>query len=108
MKRTSITNETKGWAIGPWNTSANYAVGWACQPRDQVHQHERVSETYIVVRGRGTLIVGEDRHSLDEGEVVYIEPGEYHGWLDTSPDFLMVMIHHPVDPLDKIPVPVNE
>ena len=102
MKRTAITKEAKGWPIGPWNSSADYAVGWARQPRDEIHKHEHVSETYIVVQGYGTLVVGEEPLKVDTGEVIFIEPGEYHGWVATSPDFLMFMIHHPVDPLDKI------
>lgn len=108
MKRTIISEQAKGWPIGPWNSSAPYAVGWARQPRDEIHLHEHVSETYIVVQGSGTLVIGAERLSVGAGEVIFIEPGEYHGWVDSSPDFLMLMVHYPVDPADKVPLSAGE
>lgn len=101
MLRSKITEESKGWAVGPWNSSADFAVGWAREPRDVPHLHERVSEVYIVVAGTGTLLGGSSEHDAGPGDVFFIKPGEPHGWLRTSPDFLIFMVHCPVDPSDK-------
>ena len=44
-------------------------------------------ELYIVIRGAGTLIKGEERRPFRPGDVIFVEAGIAHRFEDFSDDF---------------------
>jgi mannose-6-phosphate isomerase-like protein (cupin superfamily) len=42
------------------------------------HAHDDREEVYIVVRGRGTVVVGDEAFEVRADDVVYIPPGPAH------------------------------
>jgi mannose-6-phosphate isomerase-like protein (cupin superfamily) len=42
------------------------------------HAHEDMEETYFVISGKGVMVVGEDEFEIEQGDALYVPPGEYH------------------------------
>lgn len=87
--------EDKGWYLGPWNSRIDTAVGYAHAGIDEPHLHTQVHEVYLVARGRSTVRVERQTLELKAGDVLAIEPGEAHTFLDYSNDYFHFVIHVP-------------
>ena len=70
-------------------------MGYANEGIDEPHVHSRVNEIYLVARGTSTLRVEQRTVSLSAGDVLFLEPGEAHTFLDSSPDYFHFVIHAP-------------
>ena len=44
----------------------------------RLHYHEQTDEVYYVIRGQGTMVLGEEVIELHEGVVVYVPRGVKH------------------------------
>lgn len=79
-----------------------HAPGEVSEPEQHVHQ---VSEDVIaVLQGEGEIILGEDRERVpfEEGEVLFIPPGERHGTVNTGDEPLVrLTCHAPPDPNEE-------
>jgi mannose-6-phosphate isomerase-like protein (cupin superfamily) len=42
------------------------------------HTHEDMEETYFVISGKGLMVVGEDEFEIEQGDALYVPPGEFH------------------------------
>ncbi len=42
------------------------------------HTHDDMEETYYVISGKGVMVVGQDRFEIEQGDALYVPPGEYH------------------------------
>jgi mannose-6-phosphate isomerase-like protein (cupin superfamily) len=85
----------KGWYLGPWNSDLSLSLGYAPKGIDEPHVHTRITEIYLVARGTSELRVGERTVTLAAGDVVVVEPGEPHTFLDSSPDYFHFVIQTP-------------
>ena len=83
----------KGWYAGPWESSLEVAVGWARAGIDEPHLHERLTELYLVARGAATARVEGETVALVADDLLIVEPGEAHTFLDSSEDYLHFVIH---------------
>ncbi len=45
------------------------------------HAGDGQEEVYVVLRGSGTLVAGEERFDLSEGQMVRVGPGQKRKWL---------------------------
>jgi len=66
---------------------SNFTLGWTVfRPgaRHERHLHRNCDEFFIVVKGRGHIYTGQGREPAEEGDVVYIPRGEWHGFDNTS------------------------
>jgi len=88
----------KGWWVGPWNSDLAVAVGWATAGIDAPHQHRRMTEIYLVANGTATARVGQETIGLMPGDMLIIEPGEAHTFLDSSDEYRHIVIHTPALP----------
>jgi len=52
-------------------------------------------ELYYVVSGSGKLRVGDETHSLEAGDVVYVEPGLEHDFFDIEEEIVTMIIFGP-------------
>ncbi|MFW5981275.1 MAG: cupin domain-containing protein [bacterium] len=42
------------------------------------HSHDDMEEVYFVVSGKGVMVVGDDEFEIEEGDSLYVPPGDYH------------------------------
>jgi len=79
---------TKQVLIGPREGAAHFAVryfeiapGAASALDTHAHDHG-----VVVLRGRGVVRLGDERHAIGEGDVIYVAPGELHQFENPGPD----------------------
>ena len=85
----------KGWYFGAWNSDLDISVGYANEGVDEPHLHRRMTEIYFMARGTVEMRVEMETIVLSEDEVIVIEPGEAHTFLDSSPDHFHFVIQTP-------------
>lgn len=85
----------KGWYVGPWNSDLTVSIGYANAGIDNPHVHQRITEIYLVARGRSELRVERETVSLKPGDLSVVEPGEAHTFLSSSPDYFHFVAHVP-------------
>ena len=59
-----------------------------------VHLHERDEEVFFVHKGKGTVTLDDKRIPVEEGSVVYIPPGTWHGF-ESNDDMQLVWLISP-------------
>jgi mannose-6-phosphate isomerase-like protein (cupin superfamily) len=92
--RSDITNQ-KGWHTGPWNSDLPISVGYANAGIDEPHLHQLITEVYLIARGTSVVRVERETITLSAGDVLVIEPGEAHTFLDSTPGYFHFVIHAP-------------
>jgi mannose-6-phosphate isomerase-like protein (cupin superfamily) len=61
--------------------SRNLSVTWVeCTPGSQqdLHAHRASEQAYVIIEGRGRMIVGEEERDVEPGTLVFIPPGQPH------------------------------
>jgi mannose-6-phosphate isomerase-like protein (cupin superfamily) len=67
-------------ARGQFGTK-NMNVTWVeCAPGSQqgLHEHDTQEQVYVIIRGRGVMIVGDEEQEVGEGTLVYVPPRSQH------------------------------
>jgi len=67
-------------------------VTWVeCQPGSQqaLHRHLTQEQVYVIVRGHGQMLVGDEEQSVGEGTMVFMPPGAAHAIRNTGPELLV-------------------
>jgi quercetin dioxygenase-like cupin family protein len=68
--------------LGPGqHGSKNLAVTWVeCAPGSQqpLHSHAESEQAYVIVRGRGTMLVEGESREVGPGDTILIPPGARH------------------------------
>jgi quercetin dioxygenase-like cupin family protein len=49
-----------------------------------IHYHEKRESVYIILEGSGVLMLNGETHSLEPELLVFIEPGDQHGIIETG------------------------
>ncbi len=52
------------------------------------HQHDDHEEVFYIVGGTGAVLLGAERHPINEGDAVYVPIGTPHGLINDSDDWL--------------------
>lgn len=106
----AIPGINKGWYLGPWNSGLAVSLGYATQGLNEPHLHQQMTEVYMVARGTSRLRVGTQTVTLAAGDIIVLEPGEPHTFVDSSEDYFHFVVHTPAlegqaarD--DRVPVP---
>ena len=94
FERANCSND-KGWYLGPWNSNLPISVGYANVGVDEPHLHTQITEVYLVARGTSVLQVEQNAITLSVGDIIVVEPGEAHTFLESSPDYFHFVIHMP-------------
>jgi mannose-6-phosphate isomerase-like protein (cupin superfamily) len=95
MRRERVNAAAKGWFAGPWDSDLALSVGFASEGVDEPHVHSRITEIYLVARGRSAIRVEQETVELSEGDALIVEPGEAHTFLRSSGAYLHFVIHSP-------------
>lgn len=85
----------KGWFIGPWNSDMPIPIGYANKGIDEPHEHCGMFEVYLVACGTAVARIEHESVTLSSGDVLVVEPGEAHTFLESSADYLHFVIHVP-------------
>ena len=99
----------KGWYVGPWNANLSISVGFANEGVDEPHLHRQITEIYLIARGSAEMRVEQQTITLARDDVIIIEPGEAHTFLNNTSDYFHFVIHTPAlqgeaAKADKVPV----
>jgi mannose-6-phosphate isomerase-like protein (cupin superfamily) len=85
----------KGWYLGPWNSDLPLSIGYANRGVDDPHYHRTTTEIYLVGQGSVQASVNGNLIDLKAGDMLVIEPGERHTFLQSSPDYFHFVLHTP-------------
>lgn len=103
MIHQSIDRDTpKGWFVGPWNSKVPVSVGYANEGVRETHYHAQVYEVYLIARGTSVAVVQGQRVQLGAGDMLAVEPGEVHTFVESSPDYFHFVLQAPFVPGDKV------
>jgi mannose-6-phosphate isomerase-like protein (cupin superfamily) len=89
------TSIKKGWYAGPWNSALSISVGYANVGLNEPHLHTRITEIYLIARGTSVIRVEDETVALSAGDIIIVEPGEAHTFIESSPDYFHFVIHTP-------------
>lgn len=95
------TNDPKGWFVGPWNSNVSVPIGYANQGINEKHFHKKMHEVYLIASGTSTAVVNGKETHLMRGDILVIEPGEIHTFVENSTDYLHFVVHCPFVKDDK-------
>ena len=56
------------------------------------HRHGENEEVYVVLSGRGTMMVNDESQAVKTGDVILNKPGWQHGLLNTSQEPLKLFV----------------
>ena len=85
----------KGWYAGPWDSKLAVSIGYAHVGVDEPHLHTRIQEVYLIACGSCRVRVEQETACLTVGDVLIVEPGEAHTFLEHSSDYFHFVIHVP-------------
>ena len=72
--------------------SGNLAITWVeggPGSEQPLHAHPANEQVYVIVRGRGTMKVGDEEQEVTAGTLVFIPPGTGHAIRNTDDDPLV-------------------
>jgi quercetin dioxygenase-like cupin family protein len=92
----------KGWFCGPWNSNVPIPVGYANTGVQERHRHHQMYEIYLVAQGTSIAEVKGERVVLQAGDMLVVEPGEVHTFVDSSSDYVHFVIQTPFVKDDKV------
>lgn len=98
------TDQAKGWLIGPWNSAVPLPGGYANQGIADCHYHQQMYELYLVAHGSSTATVDGRLVKLTAGDVLVVEPGEVHTFIESSADYFHFVVQTPFVPGDRVAV----
>jgi len=82
---------------GVKNLTLNYAKFQARQEFVQ-HVHKHSEDVIVVLKGRGEIKVEGKNYPIEEGDVIYVPPGEKHGTIAGDQDMILFSCQAPPDP----------
>jgi len=103
IARNDESKPAKGWCSELFHPSLP-AIGFANQGIDERHYHRQLYEVYLVVKGSSTVVVNDTPITLHAGDVIVIEPGEAHIFVENTPDYFHFVLHCPPTKGDKVVV----
>ncbi|MCD4684690.1 MAG: cupin domain-containing protein [Anaerolineae bacterium] len=101
LHRRMSHDHPKGWFCGPWDSTVPIPVGYANTGVQERHVHRQMYEIYLIAQGSSIAEVGGERVTLQAGDILVVEPGEVHTFLDSSSDYVHFVIQTPFVKDDK-------
>ncbi len=76
IRRDTSVLVTPGQTAGETMTVGHTVVYPGCSTRG--HAHDDREEVYLIVRGRGTVTVGDETFTVQADDALYLPPGPHH------------------------------
>ena len=102
IHRVAEVGKPKGWFVGPWDSDVPVPVGYANEGINEEHYHASMYEIYLIAKGTSTAVVNGRKIRLGAGEVLIVEPGEVHTFVENSEDYLHFVFQTPFVAGDKV------
>jgi len=103
VARNDGSKPAKGWYSELLHSSLP-AIGFANQGIEEPHYHRELHEVYLVARGSSTIVVNGSPIPLRAGDVIVVEPGEVHTFVEHTSDYFHFVLHCPPVRGDKVVV----
>jgi mannose-6-phosphate isomerase-like protein (cupin superfamily) len=78
----------------PTMSAGVYVLPVGAVDRQQAHRED---EIYYVVRGRAKMWLGAEERSVQEGHVIFVEPGLEHRFFDVEQDLVLLVVFTPAE-----------
>jgi mannose-6-phosphate isomerase-like protein (cupin superfamily) len=78
----------------PAMSAGLYVLPAGATDRQQPHRED---EIYYVVRGKAKMRLGAEERSVQEGSVIFVEPGLEHRFLDIEQDLVLLVVFAPAE-----------
>jgi len=101
IARNEQTRPAKGWYRELTHPALPF-IGYANQGINEPHLHRELCEVYLVASGSATIIVNDNSVTLYAGDVIVVEPGEVHTFVESTPDYFHFVLHCPPVKGDKV------
>ena len=101
LARNNLAQPVKGWYRELTHPALPF-IGYANQGINERHLHRELCEVYLVARGNSTIIVNDKPITLDAGDVIVVEPGEVHTFVESTPDYFHFVLQCPPVKGDKV------
>jgi mannose-6-phosphate isomerase-like protein (cupin superfamily) len=90
--------------VGRDGTSSHHVV--AIRDRESPHRHDSHDLFVVIVRGYGTMRIGEENRPVGEGSILYVPRGTVHAFTNASPKpaIAYAIYSPPFDGKDRQPV----
>jgi mannose-6-phosphate isomerase-like protein (cupin superfamily) len=77
----------------------------AIRSGEELHRHDRHELTVVVLRGHGTLRLGEQTRAIGEGSILYVPRGAVHAFTNgaNEPSYAYILYSPPFDGEDRAP-----
>src|SRR5512136_3258183 len=104
IARNDEAHPAKGWYTELTHPALPF-IGFANAGVNEPHLHRELREVYLIARGSSTLVVNDQPVVLRAGDVIVVEPGEAHTFIESTPDYFHFVLHCPPVKGDKVIVP---
>ena len=101
IARADDSRPAKGWYFELAHQALPF-IGFANEGVDEPHYHRELCEVYLVARGSSAIVVDETLIALGPGDVIVVEPGEVHTFVESTPDYFHFVLHCPPVRGDKV------
>jgi quercetin dioxygenase-like cupin family protein len=71
-----------------------YVLSAGATDRQRPHQQD---EIYYVVRGKAKIRLGLEERSIQEGSVIFVEPGLEHRFFDIEEELVLLVVFAPAE-----------
>ena len=78
----------------PAMSAGVYVLSAGATDRQRPHQQD---EIYYVVRGKAKMRLGEEERSIQEGSVIFVEPGLEHRFFDIEQELVLLVVFAPAE-----------
>ena len=103
VARNDKSKPAKGWYLELCHPTLPF-IGFANQGVNERHYHRELREVYLIASGSSTIVVDGVSTTLHAGDVVVVEPGEVHTFVENTPDYFHFVLQCPPVTGDKIVV----
>lgn len=71
-----------------------YVLAAGATDRQQPHRED---EIYYVLRGKAKMRLGKEERSIQEGSVIFVEPGLEHRFFDIQQELVLLVVFAPAE-----------
>ena len=83
----------RGWVSAPLTYGSLLLGVYAPRGEDPQEPHEQ-DEVYVVIRGRGTFINGDDRKAFGPGDLLFVPANVVHRFVEFSDDLALWVVFY--------------
>lgn len=90
--------------IGPHTGAERLTLNYAVFPPGAAftqHVHDESEDVIVILKGKGVIRLGDEEFPIEEGDVIHVMPGEFHGTVN-GPEGEMIALSCQAPPDAKL------